>query len=43
MESHTYTGKIHQRQDNHFITVIQFNPGETEEMRKQPINTEHQR
>ena len=34
---------IHQRQDNHIITVVQFNPGETEETRKQSINTEHQR
>ena len=35
--------EIHQRKDNHIITVIQFDLGETEETRKQPINTEHQR
>ena len=50
MESHidkkisqSHIHEIHQRQDNHIITVVQFNPGETEETRKQPINTEHQR
>ena len=35
--------KIYQRQGNHIITVIQFDPGETEEMREHPINIEHQR
>ena len=40
--SQIHVHEIHQRQDNHIITVIQINPGETEEMRKQPINTEHQ-
>ena len=41
--SQRYIHKIYQRQDNHIITVIQFDPGETEEMREQPINIEHQR
>ena len=34
---------IHQRQGNHIITVIQIDSDGTEEMKKQPINTEHQR
>ena len=42
MVSQRHVHEIHQRQDNHIITVIQINLGETEEMRKQPINTEHQ-
>ena len=33
----------YQRQDNHIITVIKFDLGETEEMRKQSINTERLR
>ena len=33
---------IHQRQGNHIITVIQIDSGGTEEMKEQPINTEHQ-
>ena len=41
--SQRHIHEIHQRQDNHIIIVIQFNPGEIEETRKQPINIEHQR
>ena len=33
---------IYQRQGNHIITVIQIDSGGTEEMKEQPINTEHQ-
>ena len=33
---------IHQRKDNHIITAIQIDSGGTEEMKEQPINTEHQ-
>ena len=33
---------VHQRQDNHIITVIQIDSSGTKEMKEQPINTKHQ-